>query len=139
MHRVFLEDLKEVSRHRPEGYMDDVLAYGKQVLNWVELSDENYQHLVQKYSPDRAKQGLGPGSLLAVIIHQIAGKVPKDCMACNARVRKMNVWGWLGCWRHRHEIVQWLIEEAEKLGHKIDGKIVVGLLRAAIKEHFKRV
>jgi hypothetical protein len=136
MHHVFVSDLQAVSADRPEGYVDDVIAQGELVGDRVQLSDEAYNALVIKYSPYPSK--VGPGSLLALIIHQITGQVPSSCMACNERVRKMNIWGWLGCWQHRDEIIQWLVEEAAKLGHKIDGKIVYGLLRAAVKEHFKR-
>jgi hypothetical protein len=140
-HEIHIAVLKKAALSRPEGYLDDVLSHGKQIGDNVYISDYNYQELCQKYSPQRAKAlvelSSGPGSLLATLILQLTGKVSKNCMTCSTRVKQMNQWGWAGCLLHIGKISGWLVEEAEKLGHKVDGNIVLGLLKAAISEAMK--
>jgi hypothetical protein len=114
------------------------MSSGRREGNDLLIDDDRYRILTAKYSSADIGTAVGPGLVLSAIIYQITGQESKNCTSCSEHARQMNEWGWLGCWHHRHEIVQWLIEEASKLGYEVDGNIVVGLLSAAIKEHFKR-
>lgn len=139
-HEIHINTLQNVALSRPAGYLDDVLSHGNRIGDVVYIPDDKYQMLCQKYSSYRIKETnpSGPGSLLAKIIHQLTGAVPKDCMTCSARVKQMNVWGWLGCWQNRHTITGWLAEEAGKLGYNIEGNVISGLLIAAVREHLDK-
>ena len=43
--------LEAWAKHRPEGYMEDVLAAGQRNGDQVELSDDAFAALLQKYRP----------------------------------------------------------------------------------------
>ena len=48
--RFTLKQLEEKSRHRPQGYYDEVLALAiKKENGFYELSNENYAKLAEKY------------------------------------------------------------------------------------------
>jgi hypothetical protein len=76
--------------------------------------------------------GIQPGTLLAMIIHEITNKSVVGCSACSERARQMNKWGWLGCWQNRDTIIQWLMEEAHKLGHEGNHQSISKRVMAAI-------
>ena len=76
----------------------------------------------------------GPGALLKRAIQTMTGDTPGPGCACNRRCKKMNDWGWWGCWRNRDTIAGWLVEEAAKRGHTVTPSAAMTLLRAAVKE-----
>ncbi len=75
-----------------------------------------------------------PGTLLASVIYEVTKTSAVNCAACSERARQMNEWGWIGCWQNRDIIIQWMVEEARNLGHKVDDNSVRDLLFAAIKD-----
>lgn len=75
----------------------------------------------------------GPGSVLKKVIFQITGIEPKNC-GCNKRAAVMNEWGWTGCWTHREQIVNWLLEEVKARGHEVGRSSILSLLAAAWRE-----
>jgi hypothetical protein len=138
MQRVRISDLQKASIDRPAGYFDEVMGQGRQEGGFLLLEDESYGALLKKYSGWRARPApAGPGTLLSILIQQLTGKQSADCSACSARANQMNAWGWIGCWRERATIAQWLMEEAGKLGHKTDENTVLVLLTAVIGEKLK--
>ena len=139
MQRIQISELQKASAHRPPGYLEEVMSKGRQEAGHLLIEDENYLELCKKYSAKRAPvRDFGPGALLSILIQQLTGKSSKDCAACSARAKQMNAWGWIGCWRSRATIAQWLIEEAGKLGHKTDESSVLLLLTAMIGEKLSR-
>ncbi|MCC6683119.1 MAG: hypothetical protein IT445_19660 [Phycisphaeraceae bacterium] len=102
------------------------------------------QHLAATQRPARSPQQTQrphrrkvhvpqPGDLLAWMIRRVTGQPPCP-MRCADRRRQMNEWGWLGCWRHRDEILTWLADEARRRGHDIGNAKLIGLMKAAIAE-----
>jgi len=52
MRRIKLEDIAEVAKNRPEGYIAEVLAAAESVTEThVLMTEAEYQRLKQKYSP----------------------------------------------------------------------------------------
>jgi len=80
---------------------------------------------------DRIPQVRNPGDILAWAIHQLTGFVP--CASCVKHATQMNEWGWIGCWSHRGEIMEWIKEEANKRGVTVEKAKLLDLLRAAWK------
>jgi hypothetical protein len=122
----------------PPEYREELKTNGQQQDGYLIIENKIYESIHEKYFPTPTGHSVmrfhNPGTLLASLIHQLTGKVPSNCVTCSERAKQMNEWGWLGCWRNRDVILCWLAEEAEKLGHKVDGNTVSGLLKAAIKE-----
>ena len=79
----------------------------------------------------------GPGGLLHTLIEKLTGETPSPNCSCRARAKRMNAWGWWGCWKHRRTIIGWLVEEAGKRGHTVDRESVAGLLRAGLREAWR--
>lgn len=77
---------------------------------------------------------LSPGSLLTTAIKLITGADPGPQCSCKHRARRMNEWGWWGCWRNRDTIAGWLVEEAQKRNHEIDKHKALSLFKAAWTE-----
>lgn len=101
---------------------------------------EGERHLAGRRRSVRAPQAvkqrrrrLQPGDLLAWMIRIVTGQSPCP-MRCADRRRQMNAWGWIGCWRHRDEILTWLADEARRRGHDIGNAKLIGLMKAAIAE-----
>lgn len=76
----------------------------------------------------------GPGKVFKQVIQLITGETPNSKCKCLARARQMNKWGWVGCWANRETITDWLCEEAERRGHRIDRNRAMSLLIAALRE-----
>lgn len=81
---------------------------------------------------------LKPGSALAWLIERLTAKPASSCAACAARVKKMNAWGWRGCWARRREILGWLAAEARKIGYKEAKPAFWSLARIAVKSGWRR-
>lgn len=58
----------------------------------------------------------GPGTCLHRAIRRWTGAGPSATCACRARITQMNAWGPAACREHIEEIVEWLVEEANKRG-----------------------
>ena len=135
MQRLLISEVAAATAHRPAGYLEDVMSKGKQEGGFILLEDETYRALCQKYR--KPLYEFGPGALLSILIQQLTGKTSAACALCSARAKQMNAWGWLGCWRSREMIAQWLVEEAGKLGHKTDKDSVLLILTAVIREKLR--
>ena len=82
-----------------------------------------------------------PGNVLRSMIHHAtAGAVSElkgdqgGCGNCNSLQVQMNSWGWRGCWKHRHEIMARIHEQAAKHGYRSDwralcGHVLIGMMR----------
>lgn len=139
MKRIIISELQKASAHRPPGYFEDVMGKGREEGGYLLIEEERYRELCQKYSAWKTPvREFGPGALLSILIQQITGKSSPGCALCSARAKQMNGWGWIGCWRERATITQWLVEEAAKLGYKTDRNKVLLLLTAAIGEKLSR-
>src|SRR5205823_5941004 len=79
-------------------------------------------------------KGPQPGYLFSSIIHKVTGRSALTCGVCGQRMKKMNDWGWWGCWKHRQEILGWLSEAAADRGHNISNAQAWSLFRAAWRE-----
>jgi hypothetical protein len=143
MHSVTLRNLAEMSESRPPGYIEEVKSKGTVTDCCVELSDDAYAELVAKYSHYNRviipkMKFTQPGTLLGKIIHQITGQVTSACGTCSQHARQMNTWGWLGCWKNRNTILEWMCVEVEKLGHPVDRNVILSLMKAAILEMLQK-
>ncbi|NLE56823.1 MAG: hypothetical protein GX616_00570 [Planctomycetes bacterium] len=58
----------------------------------------------------------GPGTCLHRAIRRWIGAGPSATCSCRGRIARMNAWGPAGCRVHLEEIVDWLVEEADKRG-----------------------
>jgi hypothetical protein len=54
MVRLNLSELKEMSKQRPAGYLEEILKLGKSDGDGVFLEDSDYQYLVNKYTNSKA-------------------------------------------------------------------------------------
>jgi hypothetical protein len=79
-----------------------------------------------------------PGSLLAWLIFRVTGERGHADCNCDRRRRAMDRWGWRGCWKRRHAIVAWVVEEARHRGHEVSSGMVASLLVAAVAEVRRR-
>lgn len=79
---------------------------------------------------------LSPGTVFSRAITSITGVLP--CHACRERIKQMNQWGWLRCWKNRKQIAFWLAKEASARNHPIDPNaaegIYVELFKVAVRE-----
>ena len=76
----------------------------------------------------------GPGDLVQIVIDKLRFTAASGC-GCAAFKRKMNEWGWWGCWRNRDLIVDWFVEKGSEAGVEIGRASVYGLLKTAIREY----
>jgi|GEM_PF-6799746 hypothetical protein len=100
--------------------------------NGYTLTTEEVERKKRLFADCQRPRRAEPGDLLAAVIHAISGE--RACVPCDRRRRTMNGWGWWGCWRRRATIVGWILEEASKRGHAVDGSRARALFRAAIEE-----
>ena len=52
MIKIKIEKIKEKSKYRPSGYLEDVMSYGKINGEFIEISKNDYEFLVDKYNND---------------------------------------------------------------------------------------
>jgi hypothetical protein len=92
--KISIEKLRQKAAERPAGYLEDVLASGKAVDGWLQITPEAYQALTKKYSPERLR---GLGDTVALIAKPVARAIDKivgtdleRCPACAQRRAKLN-------------------------------------------------
>jgi hypothetical protein len=137
--KLLITDLIGIqSSHRPN-FFSDIINAGKVDGKFLIIDEKTYESLCKRPpAPIRLSNSFAPGNMLAKLIKQILkDKVPASCIACSDRAKQMNTWGWLGCWKNRELIIQWLGEEARKLGHEVNDNTVRDLVFAAIKARMK--
>jgi len=93
--KLLLNDIFEASLNRPEGYVDDVLSKGVVEEDWVEMEDEVYFQLKNKYSP--SVEGLGDvvsvfAQPIARAIDSVTGGNLQGCSSCERRRKLLNAW-----------------------------------------------
>ncbi|CAB4169273.1 hypothetical protein UFOVP898_58 [uncultured Caudovirales phage] len=116
---VLLSAVYEAKRHRPLGYLAEVLNAGTAVStidgDFLDIPDEVYDSLVEKYSGTATRKG--PGSVLHRVLESMGIESLPGCK-CLQRKTIMDQWGWEECQKPErvNEIVGWLKEEAEARG-----------------------
>jgi hypothetical protein len=116
---VLISAIRDVAPDRPAGYADEVLAAGPTVLTpdglFVDIPDEAYDALAEKYSGKAATKG--PGSVLHRALEAIGIKALPSC-PCLKRKTLMDRWGWQECQKPERldEITGWMEEEAAVRG-----------------------
>jgi hypothetical protein len=116
---VLLSAIHEVAPHRPPGYLADVLNSGTAVStsdgDFIDIPDEVYDSLVEKYSGKASRKG--PGTVLHRILESMGIESLPGCK-CLQRKTIMDQWGWAECQKPERvdEIVGWLKEEAATRG-----------------------
>ena len=116
---VLISAIHEVAPDRPAGYVDEVLAAGTAVTTpdgeFVDIPDEVYDSLVEKYSGRQVVKG--PGSVLHRALEAIGIQTLPSC-PCLKRKAIMDQWGWAECQKPERldEIVGWMEEEATLRG-----------------------
>ena len=129
---TFSDLARKVAQHRnnmqiPVG---DPIA---DVQNWIcaQLNEEDRRaHCGEPPPPTKAQ----PGDIFSAVIHQITGRYAQTCGKCIERMQHMNKWGWWGCWKNRHEIMGWMLDEARARGHMVTRDHVWSLFKAALRE-----
>ena len=112
---VLVSAVRNVAPERPDGYVDEVLAAGTAVTTpdgeFVEIPDEVYDALAEKYSGRQTVKG--PGSVLHRALEAIGITALPSC-PCLKRKAVMDAWGWAECQKPERldEIVGWMEEEA---------------------------
>ena len=111
-----LASLKERSKHRPSGYVEEVLSVSSIENGIVSMHESAYIELINKYRhasivPPNFTNGVG--SELKKLLSKIGITASKTC-SCNQRAREMNVRGIDWCKENIDTIVGWLREEAQK-------------------------
>jgi hypothetical protein len=87
----------------------------------------------------------GPGEVMRSVLvslgfrYDAAGlRCPSGAMVsacgCEAMRQQMNRWGYLGCLRHRRELVKWFAGKAGECGIDIGAPGIMALLRAGLKQ-----
>jgi len=111
---ISIEALHEAAKSRPDGYLDDVMAYAtKQDETHVFLATEDFYLLRDKYSGTSDFPMSGPGAHLHKILGTFGIKFSEGC-SCRGRMIQMNKWGVQGCEENIETIVEWLKEEAAR-------------------------
>lgn len=77
----------------------------------------------------------GPGDLVKIILDKLGIKPTRNC-GCEAMRRRMNEWGYRGCWTHREEISEWFRAKAAEAGIEIN---VGGIAKLVSEAIWKRV
>ena len=95
--KIKLESLKQMSLHRPEGYYEDVINHGIVEDNFLEITQEDYGKLLEKYRPQYIGSMRGIGDLVAIPAQAIAHGIDKvfhtniaNCGGCKRRQEKLN-------------------------------------------------
>jgi hypothetical protein len=89
MKTVSLSKLRDISKIRPAGYLEDCLSRGKEDGYFLILSDADYAELCQKYR--------GAGDIVTAVaqpiakaIDAIAGTNIQNCGGCKQRQDELN-------------------------------------------------
>lgn len=116
---VLVSAIHSVAADRCAGYVEEVLAAGTAVTTpdgeFVDIPDEAYDALAQKYSGRQTVKG--PGSVLHRALEAIGIKALPSC-PCLKRKAVMDAWGWEECQKPERldEIAGWMEEEATTRG-----------------------
>jgi len=102
--------IQNVAKHRPEGYLEEVLSSGTVEGDKVTLTDEAYRILVAKY---RALVKPGVGTELKALLSKVGITASHTC-SCNTKAEIMNRQGIAWCEKNVETICDWLQEEATK-------------------------
>lgn len=128
--RIRKTDLEEISKNRPQDYLDIIysLANG-QDNTFIYISDENYTKLLTRYRP-----GIGTtGTELKKLIAWFPIRNKNSCPSCKALEHKMNLWGPEVCSERREYILKRLQVTALRKGIPFSKRLVNLLLDKAIK------
>ena len=84
-----------------------------------------------------------PGNVLKTLILYATGGKVKHGVQCEAFRRRMNAWGWRGCWKHRGEILRRIKEQATQHGYRANNtalatSLACRLARAVVRKIFAR-
>lgn len=113
MKRFRAADVVALSAHRPEGYVEEVMALSTDAGDGFRQMDPDVFHrLAQKY---RGVSTGGAGTELKKLLARIGITPSKECK-CNARARAMDVRGIAWCRANVETIVDWLQEAAADRG-----------------------
>ena len=85
-------------------------------------------------NPKTCTDDSGPGSAIKMIISALGIPATSGC-GCERFCRKMNAWGWVGCVKHRREIIQWFGAKAKESSIDISP---AGLRRIVLNAIFRR-
>lgn len=105
-----IKAVQQVAKHRPEGYLEEVLSSGTAEGDKVTLTDDAYRRLAAKY---RAPARPGTGTELKALLSKIGITASSTC-SCNAKAEIMNRQGIAWCEENVETICDWLQEEATK-------------------------
>ena len=78
-----------------------------------------------------------PGDAVKTVLKKLGYSATGGC-GCGCMRKKMNDWGWLGCLRHRQEILNWFTQQARQQGISVDRPALWPLLQAAWREQQRR-
>lgn len=91
MKQICMRQLEEQAPHRPDGYLEDILAAGRIEGEWLMLSDETYAALCEKYRRpglgDRVAQIAKP---IARALDTVIGTDLEHCQSCAERQKWLN-------------------------------------------------
>lgn len=108
--RIRLSLIRQAATNRPAGYEEDVISRGQIVGGeYLELSRENYQALLDRYRPSFG----GPGTELKKLLSRIGITSTPTC-SCNKRAKTMDENGIEWCEENIETICDWLAEESAK-------------------------
>lgn len=79
----------------------------------------------------------GAGDLVKIILDKLGIKLTRNC-GCEAMRRRINEWGYAGCWTHRKELADWFMTKATEAGVKLNAGDVLRLLTRATGKHTLR-
>jgi len=136
--RVLIKNLKDASKEKPEGYIEDVMSYVVEKTDThIVLENDDYHMLRKKYSGDADESLRGPGTELHKLLSKFGIRMKKGC-SCRGRVVQMNMWGCDACEENIDVISGWLKEESEKRGLPYVECIAKLIVRTAIKKARKQ-
>jgi hypothetical protein len=85
---------------------------------------------------ERKPPKIGPGSVMGAVLKEL-GYTKKPGCGCAAFAAKMNAWGWVGCVRHRKEIMAWFHAKAVEAGTPLTPRGVWKIVKQAMKHQIK--
>lgn len=74
-----------------------------------------------------------PGRMLRFAIYRVTGAPPSPDNNHTAWEQQMNAWGPEGCWEHREQIAQWLVQAAEQHERSLDAATALKLVEPFLR------
>jgi len=102
-------------------------------MDWTMNYRSGRPQTLVEYGQKNVDSRILPGNLVSMILKQMGYKSTGNC-GCNSFRNKMNDWGWLGCLKHKQEIVEWFSKKAKESNVELDSNTLWGLIKAGIKE-----